>query len=89
MFLTKVSKRLPSAPDGWDLAKSSGLKPLSVSKLTASASPMVNATVVLEVGAKLCGQASFSTLTSRCTLQTPPIEELALPVIPIIGTPRR
>ena len=65
---TVVSSLRPSAPPGWERAKSSGLKPRASSKATANASPMAICTVVLAVGARFRGHASFSTLLSSTVL---------------------
>ena len=46
------------------VAKSFSVKPRCSKTAIANASPITNAAVVLEVGARPSGQASFSTLTS-------------------------
>ena len=86
---TCSNKRLPRLPPGWDRAKSSAVKPRACSRLTAIASPITKATVVLDVGAKSCGQASLLTLTSRLTSAATASAELASPVMLISGTPKR
>ena len=86
---TLSSSRRPSLPPGWERAKSSAVKPRIFSRLTASASPSASVTVVLEVGARLSGQASFSTEMSRWMSASCPSGDAALPVIAISGTSRR
>jgi len=61
MSLTRRYNFFPKAPPGWYLAKSLLEKPLNSNKQIARASPITNCAVVLVVGAKLFGQASFST----------------------------
>ena len=56
---------LPSEPPGWNFAKSSGVKPFISSRATVSASPTTSWAVVLEVGARLCGEASESTVERK------------------------
>ena len=87
--LTWVSSFLPKLPPGCDLAKSSGLKPLASSRATAKASPIASAAVVLAVGAKLSGHASFSTRTLRCESAKTAKEESGLPVRAISLAPVR
>ena len=58
-----VSSRLPNSPPGWNCAKSRGLKWRTCIRAIASASPIANAAVVLLVGARFSGQASFFTFT--------------------------
>ena len=53
----------PSLPPGCDLAKSFDEKPFALSKETAIASPKASITVVLAVGARSLGHASFDTFT--------------------------
>ena len=65
---TCSSSRRPRLPPGCERAKSSSVKPRASSSATASASPIASAAVVLAVGARLSGQASAGTLTSRCTV---------------------
>ncbi|MNC93705.1 hypothetical protein D3C83_103960 [compost metagenome] len=60
----RITSRRPSRPAGCERAKSSRVKPRDSSNATASASPMTSAAVVLEVGARPSGQASFATDTS-------------------------
>ena len=86
---TVVSRRRPSAPPGWERAKSSARKPRASSKATASASPSAICTVVLAVGARLRGQASFSTLLSSTTLACCARLDWGLPVMAISLMPWR
>ena len=58
----------PEVPAGWERAKSASVKPRALSSVTASASPMASAAVVLAVGARFSGQASAGTPMSRCTV---------------------
>ena len=55
----------PKAPPGWYFAKSFELKFLISISETANASPMAIWAVVLEVGARLLGQASLLTVVFR------------------------
>ena len=48
----------PSRPPGWNLPKSTAVKPRLSSSATASASPSAACISVEVVGARLCGQAS-------------------------------
>ena len=77
---TRVSSLRPSAPPGCERAKSSGLKPRACSSATASASPMASWAVVLAVGAKFSGQASWATLVSSTMSACCASEDCALPV---------
>ena len=52
----------PKDPDGWYFAKSSVLKPFKYIKQIAIVSPIKSCILVLVVGAKLFGHASFSIL---------------------------
>ena len=45
--------------------------------------------MVLAVGARLSGQASSATLTSRWTVEARASDEAAFPVMEMMGTPRR
>lgn len=58
-----VSRRFPSSPPGWNCAKSRGLKSRICMSATAKASPIMSAAVVLLVGARFNGHASFLTFT--------------------------
>ena len=87
--LTCVSSLRPSAPPGCERAKSSALKPRASSSATASASPMASWAVVLAVGARLCGQASFSTEASSTTSAWRPRVDCGRPVSATRGTPMR
>ena len=58
-------------------------KPRASSSASASASPSASAAVVLAVGASPSGQASVSTLASRCTSAACASEDCSLPVIAI------
>ena len=89
MSATRVSRRRPSAPPGCERAKSSALKPRASSSATASASPSASCAVVLAVGARLSGQASFSTPLSSTTSAWRARVESVWPVIATSGTPRR
>ena len=89
MSLTRVSKRRPSAPPGCERAKSSALNPRASSSATASASPSASCAVVLAVGARLSGQASFSTPLSSTTSAWRARVERGWPVIATSGAPRR
>ena len=86
---TCSSSLRPSAPPGCERAKSCGVKPRASSSATASASPIASVAVVLAVGARLSGQASSATLTSRWTLAARARFDFGLPVIAMTGTPRR
>ena len=79
--------RFPKAPPGWYFAKSLTEKPLKSCKQTAKASPITNCAVVLVVGAKLFGQASFSTKVFSGKSAFLPRKELIFPVIAIILFP--
>ena len=80
-----VSRRLPSSPPGWNCAKSCGRKwRFSISAM-ASASPIARVAVVLLVGARFSGQASFSTLTFRWQVEYLANSDCGLPLMPIIG----
>ena len=61
--LTRSSRARPIAPAGCREAKSSLRKPLASKTAMAKASPMTNIAVVLEVGARLKGQASRGMVT--------------------------
>src|SRR5450830_532418 len=80
---TCVSRRRPSAPPGWERAKSSSMKPRASSNETASASPMAKVAVVLAVGARFSVQASWSTPTFRWTADRRARLESSLPVMAI------
>ncbi len=82
--LTRKYSFLPKAPPGWYLAKSLLVKPRSSNKQTASASPITNCAVVLVVGARLLGQASFSTKVLSRKSEFLAKNESRLPVIAII-----
>src|SRR5258706_791751 len=89
MSATCTSRRRPSVPPGWCWAKSSLRNPLASSSATASASPSASAAVVLAVGARFSGHASFSTPASRCTSAWVARVDCARPVIAITLAPRR
>ena len=80
-----VSRRLPNSPPGWNWAKSRGSKCLTSIRATASASPIASAAVVLLVGARLSGQASFFTHTLMWALLYFASSEFSLPVIEMMG----
>ncbi len=86
---TRVSSRRPSAPPGCERAKSSTEKPRASSTVSASASPSASAAVVLAVGASPSGQASLSTLASRCTSAACASDDRSLPVSAISLAPWR
>ena len=86
---TCSSSLRPSAPPGCERAKSCEVKPRASSRATASASPIASVAVVLAVGARLSGQASSATLTSRWTVAARARFDFALPVMAMMGTPRR
>ncbi|MNT11925.1 hypothetical protein D3C72_1468320 [compost metagenome] len=65
------------------------MKPRKSSKATAIASPRAKVTVVLAVGARFSGQASFSTEISRCTSASWARLEFGLPVMEISTPPMR
>ena len=65
---TRNNRRLPKIPPGCDKAKSFSLNPRVSNNAIDIASPIANVAVVLEVGAKPSGHASFSTLTSILTV---------------------
>ena len=87
--LTWVSSLRPSAPPGCERAKSSAPKPRASSRATASASPSAICAVVLAVGARLSGQASFSTPLSSTMSAWRAREDSRPPVIAMSGTPWR
>src|SRR5690554_3517823 len=89
MFSTFSSSRRPSAPPGWEKAKSSAVKPRASSRAMASASPSTSETVVEEVGARFSGQASWLTPASRLTAAALASGESGLPVMLIRVMPRR
>ena len=86
---TWVSRRRPRAPPGCERAKSSSRKPRASSRATARASPRASVTVVLAVGARFIGQASFATEMSRCTSLSCARRDCGLPVMAIRGVPMR
>jgi len=57
-------RRRPRSPPGCNRAKSSGPNPRNSDRAIARASPIARVAVVLAVGARSCGHASISTLTS-------------------------
>ena len=73
----------PKLPPGWYFAKSLDPKPLSFNSVTAKASPITNWAVVLVVGAKLFGHASFSTLEFKIKSAFSAKKESISPVIAI------
>ena len=81
-----VRRRLPNSPPGWNWAKSRGLKWRTCISAIAKASPIAKAAVVLLVGARFSGQASFFTFTVIWWLEYFANRELGFPVIEIIGT---
>ena len=89
MSNTRNNSRRPSLPPGCDRAKSSRVKPRASNKATAKASPMTNAAVVLDVGAKPNVQASSRTpmwmWTSACRASV----EAGFPVMPTKAAPMR
>ena len=87
--LTWVSNLRPSAPPGWERAKSSGRKPRASSNATARASPMASWAVVLAVGAKFRGQASRGTPQSSTRSAWRANVDCSPPVMAIKGAPRR
>ena len=87
--LTFNSNLRPKAPPGWDIAKSSRVKPLACSSAMAMASPITKVAVVLDVGASPSGQASSGTSIHKCTLDNRAIFDSGLPVTAITGTPIR
>src|SRR5690606_1975176 len=86
---TFSSRRRPSAPPGWEKAKSSAVKPRASSSAMANASPSTRLAVVDDVGARLSGQASAATLASRLTAAALASTEAGLPVMLIRVMPRR
>ena len=80
-----MSKRLPSSPPGWNWAKSCGRKLRTCISAMAKASPMAKAAVVLLVGARLSGHASFFTHTWMCALLYFANSDCGLAVIEMIG----
>ncbi len=89
MSATFSNSLRPSAPPGWEKAKSSAVKPRASSSAIARASPITSVTVVLVVGARSSGQASWLTPISSQASAAWPSAELALPVMLIRGTSRR
>ncbi len=81
-----VSSRLPSSPPGWNCAKSFGWKFLTCISATARASPMARVAVVLLVGARFSGQASFFTLTFRWQVEYFANSDFGFPLMPMMGT---
>jgi hypothetical protein len=75
--------RFPSFPPGCRLAKSSWRKPLATSSVIASASPKGEGAVVLAVGTRLSGHASFETWQSSATSAALPSVDCGSPVIVI------
>src|SRR5215467_14241882 len=57
----------PRRPPGWNLLKSTAVKPRLSSSATASASPSAACISVEVVGARLCGQASLACGTASTT----------------------
>src|SRR5690348_8840880 len=86
---TRRSSERPNVPPGCRAAKSSRVNPFTSSSVTARASPIASATVVLVVGASVSAQASSSTPPSRTTAAARPSGESATPVMAMIGTPSR
>src|ERR1043166_7860617 len=82
-------RRLPSAPPGWRLAKSSRRNPLSTASVIASASPSASAAVVLAVGTRFNGHASSVTLQSSATSAACASVDCGAPVIAISLAPSR
>ena len=80
-----VRSCLPSSPPGWNCAKSRGLKCFSCISAIASASPITSCAVVLLVGARFSGQASFFTLVLICIVEYLASSDCGLPLIPIMG----
>jgi hypothetical protein len=89
MSRTWVSSLRPSAPPGWERAKSSSLKPRASSRATASASPSASCAVVLAVGARFIGQASFSTRFDSTRSACRASVDSARPVMATTVTPMR
>ncbi len=89
MSVTRVNRRRPSAPPGCERAKSSALKPRASNSATASASPSASCAVVLAVGARLSGQASFSTPLSSTTSAWRARVDCGWPVMATSDAPRR
>ena len=87
--LTWVRRRRPSAPPGWERAKSSGPNPLASKQATARASPIASVAVVEDVGAKFRGQASRETCTLRLTVASFASVLSSEPVMEITGAPSR
>ncbi len=86
---TCSNNRLPKAPAGWDSAKSSAVKPRASSNATASASPKAKVAVVLEVGARPSGQASWIFPKVKATSAFCGIGPLLSPLMVIKGISRR
>ena len=83
------NKRLPKLPPGCESAKSSAVKPRVSSNATAIASPITKVAVVLAVGARPNGHASWLTLMHTCTSDSLAMVESGLPVSEIIFAPMR
>ena len=86
---TSVSNLRPSAPPGCERAKSSSRNPRASRTATASASPSASVVVVLAVGARFSGHASFSTWTFRWTSASCARLDSGRPVIAISFVPIR
>ena len=86
---TCVSSLRPRLPPGCDSAKSAARKPRASSRTTASASPSAICAVVLAVGARLSGQASWSTALDSTISACWARLLSARPVIAISVTPSR
>ena len=84
----RVSCR-PRSPAGWLMANCSGEMPERSIHTTARASPMVMATAVQAMGAKLRRHTSRSTESSITTSQPAAIEEVILPNVAMRAVPRR
>ena len=92
-FSTFSSRRRPSAPPGWNIAKSWLVKLRSAIRAMAMASPMASVAVVLAVGASPRGHASRSTLMSMkwslnlpsCDSRRPHIATIVAPMRRMIG----
>ena len=78
---------MPNAPPGWNRAKSCAVKPRILSSVIASASPITIWAVVLEVGARLFGQASSATVVFRIWSLCWARNDSRLPTIPISRLP--
>ena len=82
------NKRLPKAPAGCERAKSSEVNPRASNNATANASPKAKVAVVLDVGARPKGHASWILPNVSATSAFCGIGPRSSPLMVIKGTPK-